>query len=71
MATNSRMHVVILMLLNLNLAARLSFFTPRAESVTAMHLSFSPTFSLEPGETISLLLPNDIAGEHCFILYVV
>lgn len=71
MGTNSRIHIVILKLLNLNLAARLFFFTPRAESVTAMHLSFSPTFLLEPGETISLVLPEDIAGERSFVFYVV
>lgn len=41
----------------------LFFMTPRAESVTAMRLLFTPTFMLQPGETVTLSLPADFSGK--------
>jgi len=45
---------------------KLFFMTPRAESVTAMRLLFTPTFMLQPGETVTLSLPADFSGKFGF-----
>lgn len=43
--------------------AQLFFATPRAESVSALRLLFVPTFTIKPGETVTLILPPDFQGK--------
>ena len=49
--------------LYLHLTAHLYFATPKAESTSGLRLLFAPTFTIDAGETVTLVLPSDFEGK--------